>query len=303
MDLIEQIKDNFNKGYFNRAMKISGLPDEYPAWTIKHNSWIGVAVPFDKPIAFVEHFSMAKIYVERNVLIENKNYDLLMLICYDMEYRNEFATICSQFVQPGADGTERRNLISSPETWWNNWKVLIGNAISNKQVYSTIGELIAVEYLLDHGFSPKWSGVEMGTHDIELDDCSYEVKSTIKRYGYEVTISSLYQLKKAGEHLNLVFCRFEESQLGRSLDDVVGSIIMKGYAADKLEPALTRAGFEKGCTARKKKYKLLEMKMFEVNDEFPKVTEESFKNDRVPENIIKFTYTVDLSGVHGENLL
>ena len=43
--------------------------------------------------------------------------------------------------------------------------------------------------------------------------------------------------------------------------------------------------------------------MFEVNDEFPKVTEESFKNDRVPENIIKFTYTVDLSGVHGENLL
>ena len=34
-----------------------------------------------------------------------------------------------------------------------------------------------------------------------------------------------------------------------------------------------------------------------------KVTEESFKNDRVPENIIKFTYTVDLSGVHGENLL
>lgn len=303
MDLIERIKRNFNKGYFNKAMSIDGLHESYPAWTLKQAEWVGVAVPLDSDISFSEAFSSVRIRTEHGAVINGIKYNLLLLTCSEMEYRNEFATICSQFVDPGADGSKRIHLIHSPETWWNHWKFLLGNVSTTKEAYPIIGELIAVEWLLKQGIPVRWSGIERATHDIETSTGSYEIKSTTARYGYEVTISSLYQLRKAGKTLDLIFCRFERSMLGRSLDDLVSSLVSLGFPKDALEHTLKNEGLEPGRPARNLKYKLIEMKKYSVNDSFPTVTEFSFKNDRIPEGVIKFTYTIDLSGLPSENLL
>ena len=303
MDLIESIKRNFNKGYFNKAMSVDELPKEFPAWTLKQSGWVGVAIPLDSDISFSETFSSVRIRTEREAVINNKKYNLLLLTCSEMEYRNEFATICSQFVDPGVDGSKRKQLLQSPETWWNHWKGLLGNVSSTAEVYPIIGELITVEWLLQQGILARWSGIERATHDIETSNGSYEVKSTTSRYGYEVTISSLYQLRKAGVTLDLIFCRFERSVLGRSLNDLVASLVSLGFPKDALEHTLKEEGLELGRPARNTKYKLIEMKKYSVNDSFPIVTEYSFKNDRIPEGVIKFTYTIDLSGLPSENLL
>ena len=303
MDLIENIKKNFNKGYFNKAMSIEGLPVDHPAWTLKQQNWVGVAVPLASKISFSEAFSNVRIRTEHGAIINGITYDLLLLTCSEMEYRNEFATICSQFVDPGSDGTKRNQLVRSPETWWNHWKFLLGNVSTTTEAYPIIGELMVAEKLLSSGIAVKWSGIERGTHDLETGNRSYEVKSTTARYGYEVTISSVYQLRKAGENLDLVFCRFEKSSLGRSLDDLVTSLISLGFRKDILEKALQKENLEPGRPARNQKYKLLEMKKYSVDDAFPSITEECFKNDRLPKGIIKFTYTIDLSGLPSENLL
>lgn len=297
MDIIESIKDNFNKGYFKKAMRIEGLPANYPAWTLKQDNWYGVAVKMDSKIIFNEHFSTAHIWTSENAVIDGLTTDLLLLTCSDVELRNEFAVICSQFVSTSEDGAERKKLISKPEAWWSNWKSLIGNSQSDPEVYSKLGELIVVEKLLQEGRQPKWSGIESSTHDVELSDRSYEVKSTIKRYGYEVEISSIYQLRKAGETLDLVFFRFERSQLGRTLDDLVESLTSLGYSRMKIEKVLGKAGLEKGCIARSIRYKILEMKVFAVDDEFPSLTLDSFIGGQLPQNVTKVKYTVDLSGI------
>lgn len=298
MDYVQVIKDNFNKGYFNKAMEISGLPNNYPAWTIKQNGWYGVAVECDS-VVFSERFSKARIWTEKDVEIGGVKRSLLILSCSDPELRNEFATICSQFVQPGINGESRQQLILSPDIWWKNWKALLGNRESTAEVYMKIGELLVVEELLKKGYKPKWTGVENATHDIELDDRSYEVKSTISRYGYEVEISSIYQLESSGSPLSLAFLRFEKSAQGRSLDEVLNSLVQLGYPADELDDAMNRSGLEKGCMARTIKYKLLETKVCPVDENFPLLKIDSFVGGVLPPNVVKVKYTVDLAGVSG----
>ncbi len=303
MDLINTIKDNFNKGYFNKAMPIEGLPTEYPAWTIKSHDWVGVAVPSEIQEDFSEHFSLVWIKTERDVTIGGKKLDLIMLTCSDMELRNEFATICSQFVQPGIGGTDRKSLVASPELWWKNWKYLLGNVNTSIEAYPVLGELIVLEKLIEMGKKAVWGGASGATNDIEVDGHSYEVKSTIQRTSNEVTISSINQMKKSENELDLVFCRFERSLQGRNINNLVESLVAKGLSRTHLENELVKVSLEKGCTARNIKYKLLEMKIYPVNDNFPSVTFNSFKGDKLPDNIVKFTYTVNLSGLETKSNL
>ena len=301
--ILKQIKDNFNRGFFERCMQLTVLPKNYFAWTLKGENWVGVAVPIDNYRPFSEKFSNVTIKTEKDVLINNIPYDILLLKCTDMTVRDEFAVLCCYFVDPGTDGRLRSELVKAPEEWWGNWKKLLGNVAKNDSPYSVLGELLMLERLLSEGIQPVWTGKDHATHDIETDNCSIEVKSTTLRYGYEVTISSIYQMKKALKPLYLIFTRFEESRLGRSINDVVKSLLIQGYDEESLELSLKQMGLEKGRTARDIKYKVIEWKRYCVDDSFPCITEKSFKNDRLPNNITRFTYTIDLSGIVGMNLL
>lgn len=181
---------------------------------------------------------------------------------------------------------------------------MLGNISSDRSSYDVMGELLVLERLIQSGENPRWSGVERATHDIELDTYGIEVKSTVARYGYEITVSSIYQMRPSMDRpLNLDFIRFEKSVQGRSLDDIARSLKELGYDADSLESALDKAGLESGCVARNIKYKVIEWKRYPVDKDFPCITEASFKDDRMPPHILKITYTLDLAGINGSNQL
>lgn len=300
-ELLDRIKENFSRGYFGKVMALEGLPEEYPAWTIKKDNWLGIAVPLENFTEFSENFSKVRIFV-KDADIGDNMYHLLILSCDDVSLRNEFASVCLQFVLPGDDGELRKELVRNPEEWWKKWKNLLGNISSVQAPYPVIGELMVLEYLLKHGTDAKWYGAESGSQDIESPDYFYEVKSTTKRYGYEVTVNSIYQLKSSEHPLKLVFCRFEPTSSGVNVDMLVESLTSGGYPKNLLEKSLTQINLEKGCTARKKQYKLLEMKCYEINDDFPVISESSFKGNVIPKNILRINYTVDLSGVPCKNL-
>lgn len=302
MDLFESIKDNFAKGYIGKAMSLSILPSDNMAWTIKQERWIGVAIAIGKGIEFSERFANVRLYTEDNVVISGKEYTLLILRCDEPTLRDEFSTICYHFVSPGENGATRKALIASPEKWWNQWKSLLGNRDSETEAYSIMGELLVLEYLIKKGIKAIWHGAEGGVQDIQTERVNYEVKSTTSRYGYEVTINSIYQLKNKGADLKLVFCRFERAPIGTDLNSLVVRLKSLGYPEDLLEQTLEASGLEKGCTARSKKYRLIEMKSYDVDDSFPAITESSFKGDVIPKNILRINYTVDLSGLPCENI-
>ena len=93
--------------------------------------------------------------------------------------------------------------------------------------------LLVLEHKLATDPSAEWAATRMGSHDIECDKESCEVKSTCKRYGAEITIAGQHQLVHT-KPLYLYFLRMEESLDGISINDMKIRLIQAGYNAGKI---------------------------------------------------------------------
>ena len=70
-----------------------------------------------------------------------------------------------------------------------------------------------------------------------------------------------------------------------------------GFDKNSIESQLTISGFENGRSIRNKKYRIIEKRKYKINDNFPKITNESFKDNKFPKSIVKINYTIDLDGI------
>lgn len=300
--MVEEIRNNFSRGYFGKAMRVRKLGDNYPAWTLKDSKWVGIAVPMNQYTPCNEEFANVQLMSVDDFDVDGIRGPFLILRSFDQNTRNEFAVVCAQFAEPGANGELRDELMTYPANWWRRWRDLLGNSATDHKPYSVLGELLLVEILMHRGENPKWSGAGYGTHDIESDSGSIEVKSTTDRHGSEITISSVHQLSPTKEKpLKLAFVRFEPAPKGTSIDEVVGRLIAAGYDESSLEQNLSQLGFPLGRESRRKPYRLLELNVYDVDEQFPAITLNAFKGSKLPTGIVKLMYTVDLAGLDCES--
>ena len=89
----------------------------------------------------------------------------------------------------------------------------------------------------------------------------------------------------------------EQSIEGVSVNEMKNRLISAGYDPGKLERELQQQGFERGASIRDKKYKILEKRKYVVDESFPYITRESFKNNQLPAGITHIVYTIDLDAV------
>jgi hypothetical protein len=246
-------------------------------------------------VEVAERFNSCRFHTEQ-LMMEGKTKNYLLLDSMYEDYRYEFASLCTEFVEAGYNGANRADILNNPYKWWERWRELVGNTSREKQVYNVIAEMVALVAKFKQDKDTEWAATKSGSHDIECTDESCEVKSTIKRYGATVTISGQHQLEH-NKRLWLYFCRMEESLEGISINDVKKELVSAGYNENKLENELERQGFEKGANIRNKKFKILEKRKYEVNDSFPRIVKESFKEDKYPAAIVHIEYTIDLDGI------
>ena len=296
MNLIDEIREDFATkvhGY----MILEALGPDYPAYVMRVDGNYGVAIPYSNSLAVAERFSNAQLHTRKRILDGIPEQVYLELTSTDDNLRNEFATLCAQFVSPGQNGVERKALVNDPLTWWKNWRMLLGNSISEKQAYSVIAEMTALFELYKNNPSVCWAAADhRGTQDIEDSLNSYEVKSTLKKNEVHITISSLQQLtRNSQKKLFLYFCRMEESLQGVSINDMAAKLIGIGYDKNLLEKELLNIGYEYGCSTRDEKYRITDRRKYEVNSSFPAITEASFQSGKKPEYLLEFTYTLDLT--------
>ena len=231
-----------------------------------------------------------------HLIFDGKEDNYLILSSVVEEFRYEFASLCTDFVEPGEKGLNRLNLINNPYSGWEKWRELVGNTSKEQKVYNVIAEMMVLAKKRRDDSSTEWTALKGGSHDIECKNESCEVKSTLKRYGATVTISGQHQLDHV-KRLWLYFCRMEESLEGVSINDMKKKLVDEGYNDEKLESELEHQGFEKGSNIRNKKYKILEKRKYEVDNKFPQIVKESFKNDRFPDSVVHIEYTIDLDGI------
>lgn len=301
MELMEEIQALFADSDIDAAYKITALPAEYPAWVVRFIDGFGVAVPYDgKEIQ--EEFANASLY-DTSLNLSGQNVRCLLLISSIETSRNEFAAFCRDFVQPGITGSLRRDLINDPTAWWTRWKLLIGNSIMEKRPYAVLGELLMYEYLLRNGNSVKWEGPSASSHDLICPDIEYEVKSTLSRYDRIIHVTGQFQLQKTAKRLYMYFCRFEKNANGISINDMVDKLVnVHGESRDDLNGKLGKLGYSAGSSSRAERYQLHEAMQYSVDDSFPRIVPEMFKNETLPMGIKQLSYDVDLSVVPGTSV-
>ena len=185
--------------------------------------------------------------------------------------------------------------MKDPAEWWKKWRRLLGNAVSRQKPYAVLGEMMVYEKLLKERKAVVWEGPNANTHDIESRDEAFEIKSTLKKTGADITISSEFQLE-SDKPLQLYFCRFELSQQGVSINDLVNRLSVYLKDLSDVENNLKKMGYEQGRSSREEKYRLLEGLIYDVDKTFPKIVAESFADGKKPEGITHIEYTVDLAG-------
>lgn len=290
------IRETFANLTYGRTKKIVSA-NLSPAWVFVQESEIGVMIPVSPELVVDESFADIRYYTAIYQLEgENKNY--LILASANEEQRNEFAHICSRFLYVGEQGAERDYLIQNPYEWWDALKELIGNVNRTKSVHAVLGELLVYYYLIYNGQQAKWQGASANTVDIVSKEANYEVKSTTKRYDSLIEINSQYQLKLVKDKpLYLAFMRFEESNEGTSIKDVISWLEDLGEKKTVIEKAVSSVGLSLRGRDVERKFILHEAKRYAIDETFPTIKDEDFKTGQLHPNILKITYSIDLTGL------
>ncbi|WP_288601996.1 PD-(D/E)XK motif protein [Treponema sp.] len=303
----DEIKTLWSRLPKNSTATIKSLVDiGYKTWALRFENSYGVAIPVDSKIEIAEDFSGAKFFTGTITVKENEKQSstyVLILAAESPDYIMPFSALCEEFVSPGTDGTFRKSITEKPEIWWKQWKELLGNKNTDERTYATLGELITYKYLLKSGAKVVWNGPEAATYDLDCSDYYCEVKSSTARNKRQITLSNLFQLTPPnGKKLFLVFCQFEESQKGISINSVLEELVLLGCDRNGIEDKLQKVGLQKGKSSRNNQYIIHSVNKYVVDENFPAIRESSFLNGTLPKGVISLTYVVSLDSITGENI-
>lgn len=310
MNLLNDIRNRFSwfeTRTHNLARELKTLPEEYPGWALKLRNEYAVAIEIDPKHKVNESFSQVKFYTDTHT-IDGEIFHFLILSTNKSTLLNEFAGVCTMFLEPGENGAKRKEIIKEPINWWTQWKHLLGNRSIDNSVQGIVGELIFFYYLKqkysDQISLKNWSGPLGGSQDFEFNGQKFEVRSSLTRYSDSVTISSQFQLKH-DDRTNLIFVRLEEilskeqNRYYFSINSLINQLVNLGEPLEDLNSYIERLGVQKHSQDRATQFELLEIRNYPINNDFPVIHPENITN---PSNILQVAYTISLSGLTFETL-
>lgn len=276
--------------FYSASMGLKKISDFY---IFKHGNDYGVAIDNINKIEIDEMF--ANVHLRSVVIpnIDDKVIGLIVMTSTLSTHKKEFASFCIQFLD------NRVTIEKTPLLWWNNLRELIGNKFSEVGVYDVIAELLTIEKISDLEKDIVWKGPSGSSIDIETSDNYYEVKSSKVRYENEVTVSSQFQLSDYKKPTFLIYYKMEELLNGETINIIMKRLDKSGIInTEEIEEKLSRLGFRKNSSIRNKSYVVHEVRKYEINDDFPRLTLNSFIDKKIPNNIKKITYTISLDGIN-----
>jgi hypothetical protein len=131
-----------------------------------------------------------------------------------------------------------------------NWRDLLarppGGVLSDNALVGLFGELEVLETLLHQGGNiDYWTGWNRDHQDFRIPGLTIEVKTTTSANYRRVRIHGLGQLAdpEDGSDLILILKRLEPSPVGRSVPEIVDSIVQTGASRAVLLDRLSRVGY------------------------------------------------------------
>lgn len=191
---------------------------------------------------------------------------------------------------------------SAAHTILERWRELLEPSsepqLGPSQLAALLAELLLLEQL-GNGTPPLnyWMGPDKGTHDFVCGAADFEVKSTLSTAGRDVEVHGLSQLtasKKAKLYLWWIRLRASPGR-GTSVPATVERLLQRDVDKVALLKKLKLMGY---VTKDEKRYEsstfeTVESSLYEVNNDFPRLTKDSFKGG-LPDEIKNVNYTLSL---------
>ncbi|MBR2785635.1 MAG: PD-(D/E)XK motif protein [Clostridia bacterium] len=287
-------RDCYN--YMKNGQTIMQIENTNNLYAVKEDGYFGVAVdiPMDA-FDYEENFENI-LCVTRYKNFNDSNHKLFQIITDRLDHLDFFFDICENFVS-FCTKQENISILVLKAYWIDELKAFVGNRLVEESSYSFLAELKVLEYLLTIGKNAILT--KDGTYDIECDKEYFEVKSTISRYNSNIHVNSQYQLvSNSDESLKIVFVRLEELENGISIIETIEKLRILNYNVETILQRAKRIDSD----ALNKKYCIHEARIYNVDDNFPKITPEMFPNETFPKGIIKVEYTIDLDSLTYEKI-
>jgi len=186
----------------------------------------------------------------------------------------------------------------------SKWKRLFDkirpNLLTDEQQKGLIGELLFIKQLISNEISipvsiNNWFGPDFFNKDFIIENIGFEIKTTSQDRPV-IKISSEQQLDTQDlKSLFLVqFILEERKNNGNSLPEFINNIreILKNEYAEKLifENSLLKTGYNDNDASRyTKKYEVIEVVMYKVEEDFPKITKSI-----LPKGVFNSVYNLEV---------
>lgn len=291
----EKLLNDLKQLQINTSKPIAEYVNTY---IVNYNGLLGVAVETNCNVDINESFNNVSL-IKAEIRRDEANRKVILLYVSENHIDNFFIKLCCAFLE------DSEMVSTKPVEWYNGWKNMLGNKKTEKMIYDVISELKVLCYLLEQKDEPNLDSADKATFDISSKSGFYEVKASTIKTKEVITIHNQFQLdtKSLDRPLYIAYCKAEKNDSGDSINSLYRKIKQAGYDISQIDSYLSSLGYYNGSLDRDVKYLIHEMRFYEVNNDFPRINDKSFKNDKFPPNVIKIEYTVSLDGLNYNKII
>lgn len=287
-----------------RQVDLVTVPNGHPLLTIDAQHQRHLLIPIDWASKAIEDKQSSGIHILINEWgeqeLKSRYIDVVCLKPYLNDLFDMIVTEILVAVDTTSDNlnkiclgilTRWRDLLSREPSKLPDKTVLIG----------AFGELSVLELIvrINQTALNVWTGPNGGRYDFFTGAIALEVKSSVQRKGRIITIHGHDQLERPdGGSLYLSCLKLEETPSGgTAISDLVNVLLSLGCDRIKLLTKLADIGLSVNVIAQCDdiRFMIVERRTYIVDEYFPRITLDSFKNNAFPNRIIALSYQVDLS--------
>lgn len=246
--------------------------------------------------------------VRRHRILGQPDADYLDLTCLDPSAAETFAVVVAELVND-LDGVLPEQRATTVAETLARWRWFWGDTSTRLSEKAAVG-LFAELWFLDQwvGVRPStveaWGGSDNSRHDFQWPERSVEVKATATR-GDGATTHTVQHLDQLADpetgdlflfSMRVVRDRLAANTLASLVSRCSEQLASHPVSRDAFLSKVAQLGYNPSDrTLRESSYRILEESIFEVRDDFPRLTMNSFPDGAPPTGVIEVSYRIDMS--------
>jgi len=290
--------------------RIEGMPLDRPVYVGKDNRGLRhvlIGVPKNRNLNIRFHTRGLNVGISRFRIGSNEEADYIDMTCENSNQNSTFSAVSGDIIQSiRRTEDELQSTVEGALLRWRDFWSARSGGLGMEETLGLFGELwfmLRWFHKVDDVVMDMWQKTDNSIHDFQCSDFSIEVKTARSRGASEPThyISGLDQLDDPVEgKLYLFSLQLTEDALSsNTLHHLVNSIVERigddyGTFSTFKDKILARGYTLEDNGTPSRGFKILSERLYEVGEEFPRVTRGSFGPKGIPDGIQEFRYSLNM---------